>query len=256
MTLIMLGYAFRPGPLDEPFDSVTNPLGIAGLFDLTDAANGFGWMFMGLSVALAAAALLVRLRRSAGYERQQLKWIAFAAAVTGVAVVADVVSFFASLEGDTISQLRIVLLGIGFSAFPVAAGMAILRYRLYDIDVVINRTLVYGALTATLAAAYLGCVLLLQLLLGGVTGDSSLAVAGSTLAVAALFRPARRQIQEIVDRHFYRRRYDAARTLEEFAAQLRDEVDLRRSPWSGRARVARPCSRCTSRCGCGPGAAR
>jgi hypothetical protein len=206
---------------------VSNPVGIAGSFDLMDAASGLGWMFMGLSVALAAAALVVRLRRSTGFERQQLKWIAFAAAITGVAVVADVLSFFASLEGDRISQLRVVLLGIGFSAFPVAAGTAILRYRLYDIDVVINRTLVYGALTATLAATYLGSVLLLQLLLNGVTGDSGLAVAGSTLAVAGLFRPARGRIQAAVDRRFFRRRYDAQRTLEAFSSRLRDEVDLR-----------------------------
>jgi hypothetical protein len=225
--LIVVGYALRPGPLDDPFETVSNPVGIAGSFDLMDAASGLGWMFMGLSVALAAAALVVRLRRSTGFERQQLKWIAFAAAITGVAVVADVLSFFASLEGDRISQLRVVLLGIGFSAFPVAAGTAILRYRLYDIDVVINRTLVYGALTATLAATYLGSVLLLQLLLNGVTGDSGLAVAGSTLAVAGLFRPARGRIQAAVDRRFFRRRYDAQRTLEAFSSRLRDEVDLR-----------------------------
>ena len=142
ITLIVVGYALRPGPLDDPFQSVSNPLGVPGAFDLTDAASGFGWMFMGASVAFAAAALVVRLRRSTGYERQQLKWIALAASVTGVAVVADVLSFFASVEG--VEQLRILLLGVGFSAFPVAAGMAILRYRLYDIDVVINRTLVYG----------------------------------------------------------------------------------------------------------------
>jgi hypothetical protein len=226
MTLIVVGYALRPGPLDDPFQTLSNPVGVPGAFDIFDTATGFGWIFMGPSVAIAAAALVVRLRRSTGSERQQLKWIALAAAVTGIAVAADVVSFFASLDGDSVKQLRIVLLGVGFSAFPVAAGMAILRYRLYDIDVVINRALVYGALSAILAGAYLGGVLLLQLVLSGVTQGSGLAVAASTLAVAALFRPARSRVQGGVDRRFYRRKYDAAQTLERFGAHLRDEVDL------------------------------
>jgi hypothetical protein len=226
MTLIVVGYALRPGPLDDPFQTVSNPFGVPGAFDILDAASGFGWIFMGMSVAVAAAALIVRLGRSSGHERQQLKWIALAATVTGVAVGADVVSFFAALEGQRIEQLRIVLLGVAFSALPVAAGMAILRYRLYDIDVVINRALVYGALSTILAGAYLGGVVLLQLVLSGVTQGSGLAVAASTLSVAALFRPARARVQEAVDRRFYRRKYDAAQTLERFAVHLREEVDL------------------------------
>ena len=220
--LSVIGTVLRPGPLTEPFTGVSNPFGIPGLFGLMDAVSGFGFMFMLASLALAALGLPARLRRSRGLEREQLKWLAFAAAITGVAVVGDLVIFFA-WGIDVGSGL---VLGLSFTAFPVAAGIAILRYRLYDIDVVINRTLVYGALTATLAATYLASVLLLQLALSGITEGSGLAVAASTLGAAALFRPARARIQEAVDRRFYRRKYDAAQTLERFGAHLRDEVDL------------------------------
>jgi hypothetical protein len=222
---VMAGYLLRPGGGDEPFQSVENPLGIPGAFDATDGLAGLGWSLMGLGVAVAAVAMVVRLRRSAGVERQQLKWMGLAASIIGVIFVSVELTYFGELEGG-VATLRDTALAVGITAFPVAAGIAILRHRLYDVDVVINRTLVYGALTATLAVAYLAIVLLLQLALDPVTSGSSLAVAVSTLAVAALFRPARSRIQEAVDRRFYRRRYDAARTLEAFSVRLREQVDL------------------------------
>jgi len=220
IALTAIGYAFRPGPLDAPFANVVNPLGIGGTFGLMDALSGFGWMFMGASVGLAAVATGLRLRRARGVERAQLKWLALAAAVTGVLIVAVVISWFLPVTG--IERPRAVALGLGFTVFPLTAGAAILRHRLYDVDVVINRALVYGALTATLGATYLGLVLLVGL----AVGRSGFAVAVSTLAVAALFRPARARIQAAVDRRFFRRRYDAALTLESFGARLRDELDL------------------------------
>jgi hypothetical protein len=217
--LSLIGTGLHPGPLVEPFTNVSNPVGIAGSSGLMDAASGLGFVFMLASVALAGLGIRTRLRRSHGVEREQLKWLALAAATTGLAVVADLVIYLAFDLGISIS------LGVGFTTFPVAAGVAILRYRLYDIDVVINRALVYGALTATLAGGYLGTVLLLQLVL---SPSSDLAVAGSTLAVAALFRPLRHRIQGMVDRRFFRHKYDATRTLESFGARLRDEVELDR----------------------------
>ena len=137
---------------------------------------------MGLGLVLAAAAMRRRSKRATGLERQQLKWITFAAAIAGVMIAADIISFFVASDEANLNLLRTVTLGIGFSVIPVAAGIAILRYRLYDIDVVINRTVVYGTLTATLVAVYLGSILLMQLVLRTFTAGSGLAVAASTLA--------------------------------------------------------------------------
>jgi hypothetical protein len=170
--------------------------------------------FMVLCGLACLAALGVRFRRARGIERQQLKWLLFAAAITVVII--------------SLSQLvnRLWLLPL-LPAIPVAAGIAILRYRLYDIDRIISRTLVYGLLTAILGLGYAGAVLVLGQVSGGVTKDPpSWAVAGATLAVAALFQPARRRIQQVVDRRFNRRKYDAAKTVEVFSGRLRDEVDL------------------------------
>ena len=206
------------GPLED-FPQVANPYGVDS--PVIDFLTGVAVLLIIVGIAGSSASLILRFRRARGEQRQQMKWIAFAGAVAGVCVMVFTVLY--DVVGEAVANVGIML---GVLCLPLAAGLAILRYRLYDIDVVINRTLVYGALTATLAGAYLGFVLLLQLLLNGVTGDSGLAVAGSTLAVAALVRPARARIQAVVDRRFFRRKYDAAQTLEEFSARLRDQIDL------------------------------
>jgi hypothetical protein len=223
--LCTLGYAIRPGLLDWPFESVTNPLGIGGSFGFADGATRAGWWLMAAAAALAGVAMTLRLRRSGGALRQQLKWIALAAVLGGIVILINTATFFFwPVAGG--ERERSVVLGLTFAAVPLAAGIGILRHRLYDIDVVINRALVYGGLTATLAGAYIGAVLVLQLALRPLTESSNLAIAGSTLTVAALFRPARARIQGAVDRRFYRRKYDATQTLARFGAHLRDEVDL------------------------------
>jgi hypothetical protein len=199
---------------------VDNPLGIPGAFDPMDALTGLGWLLMGASVGLAAVASASRLRHAHGAERAQLKWLGLGGTFTGLVIVADVISYFAEVGG--VDHARAASLAVGFIILPVTAGVAILRHRLYDIDVVINRALVYGALTAALAATYLGLVLLVGL----AVGRSGFAVAVSTLAVAALVRPLRARIQGGVDRRFYRHRYDAGQTLEAFGLRLRDELDL------------------------------
>jgi hypothetical protein len=213
--LTVVGSAFAPGSL-ENFPWAQNPLGIEGFPG--KALAGISFFGCVLAALAAIASLVVRYRRSHGVERQQLKWVTAAGGLL-------VLSFMAGgLLTDSVSeQAGWAALVVGLSIVAVAVAVALLRYRLYDLDVVINRALVYAVLTAMLAGSYFGLVLLLQVVL---SPSSGLAVAGSTLAVAALFRPARSRIQRAVDRRFYRRRYDAAHTLEGFGARLRDEVDL------------------------------
>jgi hypothetical protein len=223
---VLLVTAFEPGPLTSDA-RIRNPLGVDAAAGLLHALAAAAPVVAAVTLLLPVAAVVDRFRRSRGLERQQLKWLALAAAYSiatlGVLLALD---SRVNLDSGTGQVVAGSLLGLVMTAPPVAAAMAILRHRLYDIDVVINRTLVYGALTAILGGAYLGSVLLLQLVLAPLTADSGLAIAASTLAVAALFRPARARIQGAVDRRFYRRRYDAARTLEAFSSRLRDQVDL------------------------------
>jgi hypothetical protein len=175
------------------------------------------------SIFLSALSIVVRYRRASGAERQQLKWFALAAVLIGV-VTAGHLLFLDLLLPEALLTL---LDAATITGLYVAVGIAILRYRLYDIDIIINRTLVYGSLTVTLVLVYLGSVIGLQYILRALTGqESQLAIVASTLAIAALFNPLHRRIQASIDRLFYRRKYDAAKTLEEFSAKLRDEADL------------------------------
>jgi hypothetical protein len=223
IAVTLVGMAATPGPVeDEP--GTANPLGAAWARPLSA-----GIFLLIACFVVSIVGLFRRYRRSDELDRAQLRWIAFGgglflAVYLGTLPLPGILGFE---EESTGANLITTISQVTFGALPVAIGYAILRHRLYDIDVVVNRTLVYGALTATLAVTYLGSVLLLQLLLNGVTGDSGLAVAGSTLAVAALFRPARARIQAGVDRRFFRRKYDAAQTLERFGVHLRDELELR-----------------------------
>ena len=206
-----------PGAALSP-DNPDNPLKVDSV--VLEVMFGVGMLLLMTSFVAAVVSIVLRYRAAVGVERQQLKQLVFAGSLA-LPIMALAVPLF----GYDSLAVRVAL-AVAFLSLPVAAGIAILRYRLYDIDVVINRALVYGALTATLAGSYLGAVLLLQLALSPVTESSSLAIAASTLAVAALFRPVRKRIQSLVDRRFFRTRYDAALTLERFGAHLRDEVDL------------------------------
>jgi len=220
----------EPGLLEEgPVPDMTNPIGLEAAQLPLLVLLAIFLPLLPLCIVASAVALVLRFRRSHGFERQQIKWLATAGSLVAVLYLVTMASTLATSSMDRIPSWVLGLQNaatLSFVLLPVAIGLAILRYRLYDIDVVINRALVYGSLSAALAAVYLGLVLLLQLVLSPLTDQSDLAVAGSTLAVAALFRPARGRIQSIVDRRFYRNPYDAAPTLDAFAGRLRHELDL------------------------------
>jgi hypothetical protein len=220
--LTTLSAALDPVLGDAPFKGVIYPLGVDTSGTPFALISPFGWPGMAAGLLAAAPVMIVRLRRSRGVERQQLKWIASAAMVLPLASLAAVVSFYLGwyAAASILPFLAPVLI-------PLAAGYAVLRYRFYDIDIVINRTLVYGSLTATLILLYAGSVVFFQYASRTLTGGGSqLAIVASTLVIAALFDPLRRRVQGFIDRRFYRKKYDARRTLEDFSARLPEETDL------------------------------
>jgi hypothetical protein len=215
--------AVSPGAYLGSLGPIRNPLGIEGLTQFYKA------VLYTLSPALFIAAtfsLFVRLRRAVGVERQQLKWLAYAAG--GLAIVSILLIITIAIDAPRWFEWSANAILVAVTpGVPIAIGIAILRYRLYDIDLLINRTLVYGSLTVTLVALYFGGIVVLQRVFVVLTGQqSTLAVVASTLLIAALFTPLRRRIQSFIDRRFYRSKYDARKTLEGFSARLREETDL------------------------------
>jgi len=216
----VVGYALDAGPLGD-FPQLVNPYGVdspvVGI--VTVASNAV----VGVCMVASAISVIVRARHAGRVERQQIKWLAYGGAV----VVGTIfVSGGISVWSETLS---IAAISLGLLGLPVFTGVAIVRYRLYDIDLIINRTLVYGVLTGTLALVYFGGVATSQAIFRALTGQEQqpqLAVVVSTLVIAALFTPLRRCIQSFIDRRFYRSKYDARKTLETFSAKLRDETDL------------------------------
>jgi hypothetical protein len=223
LTLVGMALAaFSPGPIVVGLPAIHNPLGIEGLPNAYKSVQVLMLVLIGISVV----SLVVRRVHARGVERQQTKWFTYAAAV---AASGAILKFIISDPLDLVwlGGVAYAFVLIGLAGMPIAMGIAITRYRLYEIDLIINRTLVYGSLTATLVALYFVGIVVLQRIFVTLTGQqSTLAVVASTLLIAALFNPLRRRIQSFVDRRFYRSKYDARKTLEAFSTRLREETDL------------------------------
>jgi len=216
-------WALTPGPI-AGLEGIRNPLGIEGYRATLEFAGQLFFYAVDVLVLVSVVSVYLRLRHASGEERRQIEWLVYAAALLGIVVVVSVVGdlFFGGFGWWVFLVVILAFLGL-----PISIGVAVLRYRLYEIDIIINRTLVYGSLTAMLVLVYVGCVIGLQYILRGLTGEESqLAIVASTLVVAALFNPFRRRVQAFIDRRFYRRKYDARKTLEAFSAKLRDETDI------------------------------
>ena len=211
-----------PGPIEGAPDGHLNPVGVSGMDHVADGT----WLGLLLLIVASIVSLVLRFRRSHGIERQQLRVFTGTVCFVVGCIVALALLHQLTSALDVIGSYTDVVWLVLISLVPASVGVAILRYRLYDIDRVISKTLVYAVLTILLGAAYAGLVLAGQAVFSSFAGGSNLAIAVSTLVVAALFLPLRSRIQSFVDRRFYRRRYDAQRTLESFGARLREQVDL------------------------------
>ena len=215
----VVGNALKAGPLVD-FPQIANPYGVDS--PVVGMVGVAGSIVAACSMVAAAVSLIVRLRRAGSEQRQQIKWLAYGGAV----IVGGVCAGGLAIPWNV--PVSIVIMSVSLLGLPVFTGIAIVRHHLYDIDILINRTLVYGTLTATLTLVYFGGVAGLQRLLSPVMGEGNgLAVVASTLLIAVLFNPLRRRIQAFIDRRFYRKKYDARKTLEGFSAKLRDETDLK-----------------------------
>ena len=233
MVLFSVASTLAPGTL-EGHPGVRNPFGLEGHPWVAVVAVGTV-LLLPLCILASALSLVLRYRRCGSEVREQIKWIAFAAALVGLVYLSGLFSELVFAPGSLVGEdapplwveIQRNMLMLSYAGVPVSIGFAVLKYRLYDIDVIINRALVYGSLTATLLAAYIGGVVLLQRVFVALTGEeSTLAVVGSTLVIAALFAPLRRRIQTFIDRHFYRSKYDARKILEAFSGKLREETNL------------------------------
>ncbi len=235
MVLIPVIFVFTPGPL-EGHPGARNPFGLEQ-YPWLGYASLAVLPLLPLCILASAVSLVLRYRRSGGEVREQIKWLAFAASFVGVVFFGNLVTILlfapdvlaANETPPSWVSLWWNINFLGYAGIPVAVGFAILKYRLYDIDIIINRALVYGSLTVMLALVYFGGVTATETFFRTLTGQEQqpqLAVVASTLAIAALFNPLRRRIQSFIDRRFYRSRYDARKTLEAFSARLRDETDL------------------------------
>jgi hypothetical protein len=232
IALLGVNSVLAPGELSD-LEGVRNPFGLEGAAWLVDAEIVLLLLFVACILA-SAVSLILRYRHSGGEVREQIKWIALAGSVVGLLlsivlgalIVAEVMRGIGASTPLWLQGLLFVMV-LSFTGVPVAIGFAVLRYRLYEIDIIINRTLVYGSLTISLALVYVGLVVSLQYVFRALTGGGSqLVIVASTLAIAALFNPLRRRIQSFIDRCFYRNKYDARKTLEGFSAKLRDVTDL------------------------------